>query len=181
MERNIAFGEAGASKRRKELAGYANMLQELKNQGALDILASEQQFARPEQKAKIALFGAETEGQRLGNVGKRFYQGLSSKYGESFMRKALGAEYTTPQEPYAKILPGISSVPELKPKFDISSPGLIGGGGRFRGSGATGSFGTQIPSVIPQSYTREESLFNTLLARRKRRKPGTFGTTAVSG
>ena len=134
---SLEYGEKGAAKRRAELANYAELLQELKNQGALGIAESRQEFERPEQAARITQYGAETEGTRLDTEGERFYQGLARQYGPTSIRQNLGIpepesranwEFSDGYKGYGAetgeadaIGPGDVSLPGLTPKTDISS------------------------------------------------------------
>jgi len=149
-ERNILFGERGAKKRRGELAGFASILQELRNKGLLDVASilqelrnkglldvaeSGQEFRRPEQEARIAGMQAETEGTRLGTEGQRFFQGLTREFAPSFMRQYLGRP--EPESRANVFFP--ERIAPLRPKADLSPPR----------SGYTGSWEPEIPSVLP--------------------------------
>ncbi len=143
-ERNVAFGERGADRRRKQLSDYANMLQGIKNQGDLDFQAGAQEFQRPEQAARIGKMGAETEGFQLGNEGERFYQGLAKQYGPTAMRQSIGMAEPISRANWSyagdnksgagttdAIQPSDVASPGLRPKYGISSdrpsrpPGLM--------------------------------------------------------
>ena len=114
--RNIEYGERGTAKKRAELAGYAQILQELKNQGLLDVAKRQQQgattrFGMSEQGVDRRAAGVqsgldrrlaanirvgtplrkqETEAVRLGNIAEKFYQGLAEDFGPRIMKQRYG-------------------------------------------------------------------------------------------
>lgn len=125
--RNIKYGERGTEKRRRELSEYANLLQARRTQGQLAVAESQQEFERPEQEARIARIGEETEGLDIANTGQRFYQGLAKKYGPMFMRQDLGLPESESGAVRPWSLPkgydsgsGSDSGSDLRPKSDIS-------------------------------------------------------------
>ncbi len=167
--RNIRYGEEGTEKRRRELAGYAGILQELKDQGALGLLESAQRFERPEQEARITGLGAETERTRLGTAGEEFYQGLSRRFAEPFMKKYLGMEDYLPEPERAELLSRERGpVPaSIGPRTDIATP---------RGPGVTGTWEAPKPPT-PSILDR----FSRMFAPRKKKLARDTAVLGVRG
>jgi len=150
--RNLAQG-VSTSEARSEQAGFDQALQETRNvgmgdtarireEGAMNQIMAAQEFNEPYQDAA-------TRGLELGNEDAAFSNLIASKYGEAETRKYLGLkplETAKPTESRANVIFRDRVFPEgARPRSDISSPRFEGGGGRFRGSGASGSWGEDIP------------------------------------
>jgi hypothetical protein len=174
-KRNVLAGRKTAAIGDKRRAEFAKLLQGIRNLGAANVatigqegqdrrLEAEQRYGLPAQQAGIAKFGAETEKTKAGTEGERFYQGLTKKYGENFMRKALGAEYSVPEET-DRFNYFANPIPEwLGPKSDVANP---------KGYGISGSWVEE--EKEPSLFEKFKSMFS------KKKKLARYGSTAVRG
>lgn len=186
-KRNVAMGRKTAAAGDARRAEFAKMLQETKNYGVTNVANIRQEGA----DRRLAVERTPTEAES-------FYQGLASKYGESFMKKDLGEEFLPEEKdqptgpPRAQVWRpslGESKPIGLEPKFDVSnykSPfGMMRDSEtreRFPwerpvGEGTSGSFeALNFDDREPSIYDRFKSLFS-----KKKKRVASFGIAGVRG